>query len=374
LEDFNVSDHSSDHTTGGLGDKSAGMGDMSSSGESPKIAPEQELSAPPSDDVKPEAPKVEAPRIGPKVETEAPKVEAARIAPEVELGIPKADAPKVEAEAPKVEAPRIAPNKVEAEAPKVDAPRETGKVMIVPPSRNKSWDGATIDQGPAAASNAQASGRFGKRLSAIAAAAVLAAIAGAIGGSLATSGLGHGAAGEQSSAMASRTQSLEATIKRLESEVATLKTGIDRSAKGDSGHFAKVNDRLDKVEKAHAESTARLAKLNETLDKQRVAAAPVAAAVAAPAAAAKDMTGSIPAVAATPVPLPAPKPEIARLPAVDGWVLRDIANGGALIEGRGGIYEVYAGDPVPGLGRIDAIRKQDGRWVVVTSRGLIVAR
>ena len=27
---------------------------------------------------------------------------------------------------------------------------------------------------------------------------------------------------------------------------------------------------------------------------------------------------------------------------------------------------------VPGLGRVDAIRKQDGRWVVVTSKGLIV--
>jgi hypothetical protein len=28
---------------------------------------------------------------------------------------------------------------------------------------------------------------------------------------------------------------------------------------------------------------------------------------------------------------------------------------------------------VPGLGRIDAIRKQDGRWVVVTSKGTIAA-
>jgi hypothetical protein len=45
-----------------------------------------------------------------------------------------------------------------------------------------------------------------------------------------------------------------------------------------------------------------------------------------------------------------------------------------LIEGRQGIFEVYAGDPVPGLGRIDAIRRQDGHWVVVTSKGLIVAR
>ena len=38
------------------------------------------------------------------------------------------------------------------------------------------------------------------------------------------------------------------------------------------------------------------------------------------------------------------------------------------------LREVYAGDVVPGLGRIDAIRKQDGRWVVVTSKGLVVAR
>ena len=65
---------------------------------------------------------------------------------------------------------------------------------------------------------------------------------------------------------------------------------------------------------------------------------------------------------------------MARLPTLEGWVLRDVVYGGALIEGRQGIFEVYAGDPVPGLGRIDAIRRQDGRWVVVTSKGLIVAR
>jgi hypothetical protein len=66
--------------------------------------------------------------------------------------------------------------------------------------------------------------------------------------------------------------------------------------------------------------------------------------------------------------------EVGRLPTIDGWVLRDVSRGAALIEGRSGLYEVLAGDPVPGLGRVDAIRKQDGRWVVVTSRGLIVAR
>ena len=101
----------------------------------------------------------------------------------------------------------------------------------------------------------------------------------------------------------------------------------------------------------------------------------VAAAAAAPKE--KEVTGSItpPATAAAgPVPAAAPKVEVGRLPTVEGWILRDVANGGALIEGRQGVYEVYAGDPVPGLGRVDAIRRQDGRWVVVTSKGLIVAR
>jgi len=251
--------------------------------------------------------------------------------------------------------------------------------MVPPPSRGKSWDRPGIDRGVAADRGAQRSGK--RRFAAIAAVAVLAAITGAIGGSLAISGLRHGVASEQSSATASQTQALEATIKRLESEVATLKTGIDRSAKGDAGQFARINDRLDRAEKAHAESAAKLTRLHETLDKQHAAVAPVVSpAVVSPtaAAAATNVTGSIPTAASqtaatAPVPLPAPKPAVARLPAVEGWVLRDITNGGALIEGRGGLYEVYAGDPVPGLGRVDAIRKQDGRWVVVTSRGLVVS-
>ena len=66
--------------------------------------------------------------------------------------------------------------------------------------------------------------------------------------------------------------------------------------------------------------------------------------------------------------------DTAKLRVLDGWVLRDVGRGGALIEGRGGLYEVYAGDPVPGLGKVDAIRKQDGRWVVVTTKGLVVSR
>jgi hypothetical protein len=90
--------------------------------------------------------------------------------------------------------------------------------------------------------------------------------------------------------------------------------------------------------------------------------------------AAKEATGSITPPAAA-VPVAPPKPEVGRLPTVEGWALRDVDQGAALVHGRGrGTFVVYAGDSLPGLGRVDAVRRQDGRWVVVTSKGLIVAR
>jgi hypothetical protein len=175
---------------------------------------------------------------------------------------------------------------------------------------------------------------------------------------------------------------LQASVARIDSDMLTLKASVEHTSRIGMSQFNKTSDRLDKVERAQAEPAAKLARLSEAIDKLRAAppaaAAPVAAAPASVAAtpahvAAREVTGSItPAAAAAPADTP--KAEVARLPTVEGWILRGVANGVALIEGRRGIYEVYAGDAVPGAGRVDAIRRQDGRWVVVTSKGLIVGR
>jgi hypothetical protein len=214
---------------------------------------------------------------------------------------------------------------------------------------------------------------FGKRrIAALAAVVVLAALAGALGGALATAGLTQ-LAGDD--AATGDNHALEASIARIDSDILALRAGLEHTSKLGISQFNKTSDRLDKVEKAQAEPAAKLAKLSETVDKLRAAPAVAPVPVAAAPAAPKEVTGSItPPAAAAQAAATAPKVEVGRLPTVEGWILRDVANGGALIEGRQGIYEVYAGDPIPGLGRIDAIRRQDGRWVVVTSRGLIVAR
>jgi hypothetical protein len=59
---------------------------------------------------------------------------------------------------------------------------------------------------------------------------------------------------------------------------------------------------------------------------------------------------------------------------VTNWVIRDVFDGRAMLENdRLGLYEVVPGADLPGVGRVQTIRRQDGRWVVVTPKGLIVS-
>lgn len=322
---------------------------------------------------------VDAAATAPQAVEAAAGIEAPSIAPDHETP-PKADAPKVEP-------PRIEALGIEAlgiEIPKINAAPQAetrpepkpGKLMVMA-SSERSWDREEF--APHVKTDEVRDTGSKRRLSAMAAVVAIAACVGAFSGALATAGMTHFAS--PAPAQVADTSALDASISRIDADIVALKANVEHASKTGVNQFNRANDRLDKLEKAQAEPMAKLAKLSETVDKLRATppAAPAQAAVAVPA---KETTGSIVpaptqvATAATaPAPAPAaPKTEVGRLPTIEGWRLRDVANGGALIEGRGGLYEVYAGDPIPGIGRVDAIRRQDGRWVVVTGKGLIVAR
>ena len=295
----------------------------------------------------------------------------------------------VEAESPGLVPEQGAEAGAKVEVPKADGRRMPGKLMIMSPA-DRDW--ADDEAGPKAQPEPSPS-LFGKRrLAALAAVVALAAIAGAIGGAAATIGLQHlsGSDAVVAAAAPAANPALEATVARVDSDIQALKSGIEHASKTSVGQLKQTNERLDRLEKAQAEPLAKLAKLSEAVEKLHAPApAPVATAAPAPAAP-KDVTGSVtpPATSAglktdakadtradTRADIkPDAKPEVGRLPTIDNWVLRDVDRGGALIEGRRGIFEIYAGDVIPGIGRVDAIRRQDGRWVVVTSKGLIVAR
>jgi hypothetical protein len=166
---------------------------------------------------------------------------------------------------------------------------------------------------------------------------------------------------EEVKALKETVAQLRANTRALNENFAALKTSVTAQNGTQTTQIGKIAETLDRVEKGQAE--------------QRK----VASAQPAPQAAAAETTGSIAHqnqnARQTPAPLVlgAP-PTTLKPPVVQGWVLRRVYDGAALIEGRDGIMEVELGSIVPGLGRIDEIKRLDGRWVMMTSRGMVLGR
>jgi hypothetical protein len=66
------------------------------------------------------------------------------------------------------------------------------------------------------------------------------------------------------------------------------------------------------------------------------------------------------------VPVPETRPTT-----IPGWMVRNVVNGIATLEGPGGTWKAARGDTVPGLGTVDSVVLWGNRWIVATSKGLI---
>ena len=270
---------------------------------------------------------VEAAATAPQA-VEAAGIEAPSIAPDHEAP-PKPD--PVKPDPIKIEPPRIEMPKFEAKAETKSEPKP-GKLIVMAPAE-RSWDREEFAPHVKADEPRETGGK--RRLSAMAAVVAIAASVGAISGALATAGMMHFAS--PAPAQVADTSALESSVARIDADVVALKANVEHTSKTGLGQFNRTNDRLDKLEKAQAEPMAKIAKLSETVDKLR-ATPPAAPAQAAAAVPARETTGSIAptqvaTAAAAPAPA-APKTEVGRLPTVEGWVLRDVSNGGALVEGQ----------------------------------------
>jgi hypothetical protein len=202
--------------------------------------------------------------------------------------------------------------------------------------------------------------------------AVTVAVAAALGGmagSLSTFGLAQWL----TPADTGEAGALVRTVTRIDNELSALKATVEYTGKTTNAQFAHIVDRLEHNERTLAEPVAKLDKIGASLERLErrlpVTAATLPVPQTLPAPPAPEVTGTVLADARVPLP-----PEPRRSPVLDGWVLHSVFNGAAVVKGRVGLVQVEPGDRLPGLGRVETIRRQDGRWVVVTSRGLIVAR
>jgi hypothetical protein len=188
----------------------------------------------------------------------------------------------------------------------------------------------------------------------------LAVVVGALAGAAATVSLTHDGSAETSLAAIHENRALRDSVAQLGSELATLKAGIASAQRHTNVQFGRLAERLDRAEKAQAEPAAKLAKIQDSLDRldrrQQLAAA-----TPAPAPAPTSyITGSIAAKEET------------RPPLAEGWRMRDFYAGRAVVQSRNGtLFEVGPGSHLPGLGRVESIKRENGRVVVVAQNGTI---
>jgi hypothetical protein len=290
-------------------------------------------------------------------------------APQLEM---KAIAPAGDALATDAPKPAMEPRLVEAKPPaEAAAMAATPKpIELLKPADIAPAAAALVE--PVVAANAAASG--GNRFALLAASLALVGAIGVAAGALGASGLASRSPAPVAGSplVALDLASLQDTIAALRREIAALKSNVDASARNASAQFGKLAERIERSDRAHAEPIAKLSKAVDALQRRTGAAADVTGSVSPRVASAAPVSPPRPAAAA---PAPQPPAQPPRAQYVDGWILRGVNRGVAYIQGRTmGVIEVERGDVVPGIGRIDAIRRQEGRWVVVTSRGLIASR
>ena len=235
--------------------------------------------------------------------------------------------------------------------------------------------------GPDTVDAARPSARAGsRRFALLAAGLTLAAAIGAIAGTAGMAGVGRLLAsappaaapaavtvrhegGDEVRILKESVAQLKTNVKALSENVAALRSTINLSTSAANTQFTKISESLDRVEKERAADRER-AEREHAAERER-GERRVAVLTPSP-----EPTGSVPQASA-----PATEPKAAiKNSLVEGWSLRKVyGSDAALVEGRYGVVEIVPGDLVPGLGRIQEIKRQDGHWVVVTSRGLIVS-
>ncbi len=221
------------------------------------------------------------------------------------------------------------------------------------PSGEAATEGAS-----AGSSSLSRTGRFAL----LAASVSIAAAVGSFAATFAVTGFNHaGPAPVQVVAQNTGAPETKPSSKEL-AELNAIKSSLN-------AQFAALSQRLEKVEHTQVDP-AQLSHISDTVDRlTRLNAAPeITGSIASPNLAPPSLASpsAAPAAAAA-----AAEPKITDRVLAD-WVVEDVHGNRALVASRyGGEFLVAPGSMLPGAGHVDAVKRQDGQWVVITAKGMI---
>lgn len=150
---------------------------------------------------------------------------------------------------------------------------------------------------------------------------------------------------------------LQRNVTSLSNDVATLHSALDAASKNANDRYDRLVQNLERAERARATTVTR----NDGMIEEKAQVA-----YAAPATTSPEVTGSIRQQSR--------EADARRESTVPGWSVRRAYEGVAVLAGQPGVIEVAVGQNVPDLGRIEDIKYENGRWLVLTSKGVIRSR
>ncbi|MFZ1078823.1 MAG: hypothetical protein WAN31_03945 [Methylovirgula sp.] len=158
-------------------------------------------------------------------------------------------------------------------------------------------------------------------------------------------------------------------IVALKRSVDGLKASLDAEKTAANASIAQLSAKLDQFTRGEPRLTQTSLEKTERIESTNPKAIQATLDRAAHAGRSTPMTtASLPAGAEPQSAMTEVKPQPRLL---TNWVVRDVYDGIALVEGPEGALEVMPGDTIPGAGTVRSIERRGGGWIVLTSRGLV---
>jgi hypothetical protein len=171
---------------------------------------------------------------------------------------------------------------------------------------------------------------------------------------------------------------LSSDLESLKNTAAAFKEIEHTSSTAAKSEQATLTEKVERLAISLQEPTRKLSSLEGRLDKMESQIMTTLAALntkpAPSIAPAAPVAPPAPPVVEAAAREEAPAPKPVRNEPVDGWVLREVYKGAALVESRNRrLYEVMPGGILPGVGKVESIERRGARWVVLTDKGFIGA-
>ncbi|MFZ0196873.1 MAG: hypothetical protein WAL14_18875, partial [Pseudolabrys sp.] len=265
------------------------------------------------------------------------------IEPAGDEGVPNRGSAQLNVELPFFASPSISPAGTEAVA---ETPAEPSEAVGA--NEVSAIAGRVAEEAPAATPDIQAPKRAPfilrprhKRHALLVASVVLAAALGAVVGAAATGAFSKPAIVDVA---AEENKATQQSVARLATEITSLKASLEAASKSANSQIAKIGERINRESAGVT---------NSITPPQTVAPASQASAPSRLPAAGESRSS--------------------RLPIVTNWSIRETRGGYVYVQGNGDVYQVVPGAPLPGLGPVEKIERHDGRWLVVTPKGIIIS-